>query len=122
MSFRKLHEINISDFQEGMNISFSHAPELSDVNHLVQFYTATIHDLINTHAPLCEKEMRLRPNSAWYSDAIRKAKREKRRRERAWRKCKLEVHRQCFHEQCQLVNAMLLDAKTNFYTNKIQEI
>ena len=122
VSFRKLHEINISDFQEEMNISFSQAPELSDVNHLVQFYNATIHDLINTHAPLCEKEMRLRPNSAWYSDAIRKAKREKRRRERAWRKSKLEVHRQCFHEQCQLVNAMLLDAKTNFYTNKIQEI
>ena len=50
------------------------------------------------------------------------AKREKRRRERAWRKSKLEVHRQCFREQCKLVNAMLLDAKTNFYTNKIQEI
>ena len=60
-----------------MNISISHVPELSDVNHLVQFYNATIHDLINIHAPLCDKEMRLRPNSAWYSDAIGKAKREK---------------------------------------------
>ena len=103
-------------------ISFSHAPALLYVNHLVQFYNTTIVDLINTHAPLCEKEMRLRSNSEWYSDAIRKAKREKRRRERAWRKSKLEVHRQCFREQCKLVNAMLLDAKTNFYTNKIQEI
>ena len=64
VSFRKLHDINISDFQEEMNISFSHAPELSDVNHLVQFYNTTIVDLINSHAPLCEKEMRLRPNSA----------------------------------------------------------
>ena len=35
----------------------------------------------------------------------------KRRRERAWRKSKLEVHRQCFHEQCQLVNSMLLDVR-----------
>ena len=88
----------------------------------MQFYNTTIVYLINSHAPLCEKEMRLRPNSAWYSDAIRKAKREKRRRERAWRKSKLEVHRQCFREQCKLVNAMLLDAKTNFYPNKIHEI
>ena len=77
VSLRKLHEINIRDFQEEMNISFSHASELSDVNHLVQFYNTTIVDLINSHAPLCEKEMRLRPNSEWYSDAIRKAKRGK---------------------------------------------
>ena len=94
--------------------------ESLSVDELVNHYDATLENLVETHAPLLEMNVRMRPDTAWYNDDLRDAKQERRRLERTWRKSKLEVHKQMFREQCKLVNDMLLYAKTTFYSEKIR--
>ena len=77
-------------------------------------------NLVETHAPLLENHVQMRPHTAWYKDDLRDAKQE--RQKHLWQKSKLEVHKQMFCEQCKLVNDMLLHAKTIFYSKKIQAI
>ena len=93
--------------------------ESLSVDELVNHYDATLVNLAETHAPLLETKVRMRPDTAWYNDDLRDTKQERRRREPTWRKFKQEFHKQMFRE-CKLVNDMLLYANTTFYSEKIR--
>jgi hypothetical protein len=54
--------------------------------------------IIDKHAPLKSKNIILRPNTEWYSDELRAAKRDRRKAERRMRKSNLTVHREMFHD------------------------
>ena len=88
------------------------------VDELVNRYDAILVNLVEIHATLLEKNVRMRPHTAWYNDDLRDAKQERRRRERTWRKSKLKVHKQMFCTKCNLLIDMLLHAKTTFYSEK----
>ena len=64
----------------------------------------------------------MRPNTQWYNDDLRNAKRGKRKAERQWRRTKLEVFHQLFREKCSHLGTLLSKAKNMYYTNKIQKI
>ena len=53
---------------------------------LIDTYNMSIKDIVNKHAPKQVKIITLRPHAPWYNDHIREAKREKRRRERKYKK------------------------------------
>ena len=67
-------------------------------------YDDTLTCLVDKHAPVKERSVRLRQDTAWYNEDLRNEKREKRQKERAWRKSKLEVHRQIYVDRCKRVN------------------
>ena len=50
---------------------------------------------------------------------VSEAKRERRRAERQWLKCGLEVHKQIFRSACKLVNKIVQQAKLAFFNTKI---
>ena len=121
IKYRKLRAINADILRRGIPVFRPEDLESLSVDQLVNHYDATLVTLVETHAPLLEKNVRMRPDTAWYNDDLLDAKR-RRRRERTWRKSKLEVHKQTFREQCKLLNDMLLHAKTTFYSEKIGAI
>ena len=65
------------------------------------------------------RQRALRP---WFSSNIAKAKLDRRRLERRWRRFKLDIDRQLFVEYRNNVSRLLLDARTSFYSARIHEL
>ncbi len=63
----------------------------------------------------------IRPNTPWFNEDIRAAKSKKRDLEHKWRKSKLEIDRQLYREQRQVVKHMIEDAKTDYYSASVDK-
>ena len=61
----------------------------------------------------------LRPSAPWYNEEIGKAKRHRRRLERRWRASRLCIDKEIYIKQCQIVNDMIKEAKTTYYSSAI---
>ena len=81
----------------------------------------TLTCLVDKHAPVKERSVRLRQDTAWYNEDLRNEKRVKRQKERAWRKSKLEVHRQIYVDQCKRVNNLLTKTKADYYSHMVSD-
>ncbi|CAG2242592.1 unnamed protein product [Mytilus edulis] len=64
----------------------------------------------------------MRPNTEWYTDELRLAKRDRRKAERRMRKSNLTVHRQIFQDTCLKASKLLLKSKKDYFSTKISEI
>ena len=74
---------------------------------------------LNKHAPEKSHSIRLRPNSPWFSDDLRKLKRERRLCERKFKSSNLEIHRQLYRDACRTYTTALNSVKTEYYREKI---
>ena len=93
----------------------------ADTKSLANQYHTTVSQILDKHAPLITRTFKVRPNVQWYSHAITQAKRERRHRERRWRRTRLASDLSLFKEQRRLVCQMLEKAKTTYYHNMITE-
>ena len=93
----------------------------SELDDLVECFDSTLSNIFNSHAPVTEKEVVLRPLAPWYNEHIRQAKRERRRLERAFRHSNLEIDKEMFLNQQKLVNDLCSKYKQSYYNNKITE-
>lgn len=119
ISYRKLKEIDHEAFSLDIQKSFSHIDSSADLNEIVHLYNKSLHNILDSHAPLKSCKITIRPSNPWYSPEIDEAKKLRKRLERKWRKSKLEVDRQIFTAQRQLVYNMIYEAKTTYYRDKI---
>ncbi|KAL8596981.1 hypothetical protein ACOMHN_054712 [Nucella lapillus] len=67
-----------------------------DVVTLVPLYNGTLSSLLDTYAPTTQKRIVERPDTSWYTPAVRTAKKSRRRAERKWRKSGREGDRQIY--------------------------
>ena len=93
----------------------------ADTEAVANQYHTTLSQILDKHAPLITRTFKVRPNVPWYSHEITGAKRERRRRERRWRRTRLASDLSLFKKQRRLVCQMLEKAKTTYYHNKITE-
>ena len=91
------------------------------LDELVQTYNDNLSALVNKHAPLCTREITLRPDAPWYSEELREAKHERRRRERKWCHTKLTIHNQLYREQCRTVAKLVQSTKQSYYSAQITQ-
>ena len=124
IQYRKLREIDVKAFQKDIRESLelgSITGESRPVDLLVQSYNDGLTTLIDKHAPTKNKAIVLHPRSPWYTQALHEAKHARRRLERLWRRTKLTVHHQMYRTQCSLVNKLLRESRTSYYSAKILE-
>jgi hypothetical protein len=83
-SFRPVKSINIHSFiQEILSSTLiTHPP--SALSDLVDCYNSTLSSLLNKHAPVITKTLRLKPSNPWFTPVLRKLKRARRQLERTW--------------------------------------
>jgi len=77
---------------------------MADTNAMVDTYNSTLNDIYNTTAPLQTRWIKHRPWAPWYDENLREAKREKRWKERKYRKSKLTVNKEIFIQACEQYN------------------
>ena len=94
----------------------------SDVNTLLIQYESVLGGLLEKHAPLLTHTIRCRPNSPWYNDELRQAKKELRRLERTTFSrsggC-LEIHRQIFEKKRQQYKRAIASSKIKYHRDQL---
>ncbi|GFR91750.1 hypothetical protein ElyMa_000851400 [Elysia marginata] len=93
----------------------------ASVNEKIFFLSNTISNVLEAHAPQKVKSIVIRPNCEWYTDGLRKAKQERRKSERRWKKSRLEIDRQLYVPIKNKVNDMIKSSKRKYFKDKLFE-
>lgn len=90
------------------------------VNCLVKLYNI-MREEYNHLCPLIEKEIVFRDNAPWFNTEILRAKKEKKKRERLWRRLKTNEARRAYEEARNRENMLVIRRKREYYQNKVAE-
>ena len=121
VSYRKLREFNIDNFKRDTKNSVNLNSTDGDVDDLTTNYVDGLKILVYAHAPLIQKTVVPRPNAAWFTEHVRRAKRLRRKHERTWRHSKKDSDRQLFKQQCAKVAQSIFTAKSTYYSSKVMD-
>ena len=95
-------------------------PATSAANLLEQ-YDTTLSVLLDKHAPVQTRTIKVRPKFPLFSGDIKMAKQKREQPERKWRQSRLTIYRDLFKEQRHHVTQLISSAKSTYYTAKITE-
>ena len=93
----------------------------ADLSYQIDKYEYELSRILDNHAPVRSRIVTIRPLALWYNSNIDVEKKNWRKLERRWCKSRLTINRELYQEQCKLVSSMIKDAKTNYYSNIINE-
>ncbi|XP_068749335.1 uncharacterized protein [Montipora capricornis] len=124
VNYRKLKLIDLQELSDDISDSplASAVDEAGhDLESLLVLYNTSLIGLLDKHAPLKTRTITIRLSAPWYTEDIREEKQKRRALERRWRRTGLTVDRECFVEQCHVVNESILQAKRAYYSRIIDE-
>ncbi|CAG2214072.1 unnamed protein product [Mytilus edulis] len=122
VSYRKFSDIKTTDFIQDLSSTKIVQNREGSVENIVNLYNTELSSIIDRHAPLKSRNIIMRPNTEWYTDELRLAKRDRRKAERRMRKSNLTVHRQIFQDTCLKASKLLLKSKKDYFSTKISDI
>ena len=93
----------------------------SDVSDLVNQYNTEIAAVFGHHAPVTTKTIVVRPNTQWYNANLRHAKTVRSRLERRLHRTISTEAKEAHRKQCDLVNHLRDEAKSEFLSNRVLE-
>ena len=93
----------------------------NDLNCLVDQYDSQLSSILDSHAPLKERIVTLRPFSPWYSPEIKAEIKKRRNLEKRWRITRLTVDRDLFVAQRNTVKNLIKSSKSKYFSNLINE-
>ena len=120
VNYRKLQSIDIPSFCEDIATSLMNTTT-GTVSELTEKYITGLCSILDEHAPLIQRRVTERPNTPWYNEQIRDAKRLRRRLENKWRDTKLMSSHKAYRKQCSVVAKELYNGKLDYYSSKIKE-
>ncbi|XP_046564906.1 uncharacterized protein LOC124273676 [Haliotis rubra] len=121
ISFRKWKDIDLQEFQLDMTTAISSSSDLT-ASEYVTLYDTQLRKLADHHAPLKSCTVTLHPESPWYNDDIRSAKRLRRKLEKQFRHTKLAIHKQMHDNQRHHVDSLMETAKSSYYKAALQDV
>ena len=78
LTTRRFKAINIESFSRDVSSSLSSTDVVTDdAEHCVQKYEITLNGLLNKHAPARTRTLKLRPESPWFTETIREARKKR---------------------------------------------
>ena len=84
-------------------------------------YNSVTREEYNEICPVIEKEIRVIDRSPWYNVDVANAKREKKRKERVWRRLRTEAARRDYQEARNRENMVIRNRKRDYYRQKVAE-
>jgi len=117
-SFREYGKLNHAHFTEVLNDKLDSFPDSHDPNILVESFNNLTSSTLNEMCPLVTKEVTLKHSLPWYNDTIHRARQERRRLERKWKKSRAEEDEDCLQKQKKLVGKLIIESKINYFSEK----
>ena len=116
---RAFRSIDLPSFRTDISQGLGDLDDNLSVTELMDIYDTRLTNVLNKHAPPKEKSIVIRPQQPWFSDDLHRAKSEKRKAERLWRRTGLTVHRKIFKEERDKYNKLLDSSKVSYYNQRI---
>ena len=116
-----MRNIELTEFGKDIELTIADFSGNNAVEHFMKVFNNGMREVLDKHAPSQTKEIILRPNSPWYSEELRVAKRERRKAERVWRRTNLTIHRDIHKDKCHLYSKLLTQSKQDYFSRKNNE-
>ncbi len=119
--FRNIKDIDIDQFKKDIQDSYlcQHSPQ-DDLSTMVGMYNSCLSDLLDTHAPLSERDLPVRPRQPWFTNEIKEQRQLRRKYERLYNRTKSICHEDLLRNQKNKVNALCHTARCDHYSQKVQ--
>jgi hypothetical protein len=121
ISIRQLKSIDVEAFRKDLSETTFVTDPADDIDLLSVQYHTCLSQVLSQHAPVTERIVTDRSGFPWFTDNCRKAKSEKRRAERAWRKSKLTVHLDILRQSILDYKVSCKQAKSEYFQHKIED-
>ena len=121
IKFRRTKNIDMDDFKKDIKKSKLNDMESLLTSEKADLYDRTLSELLDTHAPLIEKNIKIKRTSPWYNNELRSIKRKKRKLERAWKKSRTPEDHHKFKEARSDYIKRCNEVKRIYYSNEIQK-
>ena len=99
ITYRKIKSIDVKAFSDDMELALHNADTIASIYDLLTLYNSSASNLLNTHAPLKTKRLRITHNQPWFSDRIRQEIRLCRHKIKTWREDPTEYNLKAFYNQ-----------------------
>ena len=122
ITFRKLNNINIEQFKNDLeNTPFlKENINTLEIDDLAVLYDDSTGSVVDKHAPLIRKKIKLKPSCPWYNASLDQLKREKRKLERKFITSKTHEDQKLFIAKRNEYNKKCNDEKTSYLTSEIE--
>ena len=127
VTYRKLKSVDVTQFRKDIassdlcSAASITSDEPSQLVALSTLYDDTLTRLLNQHAPLLKRRVRIRAQVPWYSKEIAEARRQRRRAERVWRRTRLTSDFNLFKKKKNYATFVMNKARQSYYANMIDE-
>ena len=119
VTYRSLRKIPIHDYRADILRVVECNSETAGA--LVEQYNVKLQALTDKYAPPQNKTITLRPHAPWYTEALRREKRERRKCERTATRTLLTVDREIAEERYARRTVQIEQAKAAYYTSQIDK-
>ena len=119
VTYRSLRKIPIHDYRADILRVVECNSETAGA--LVELYNGKLQALTDIYAPPQNKTITLRPHAPWYTEALRREKRERRKCERTATRTLLTVDREIVEERYARRTVQIEQAKAAYYTSQIDK-
>ena len=119
ITYRKLKSIEAQSFCE--DISNALASCTSDVlGDKVNHYNKSLREILDKHAPIKTKEIRILPNAPWFDEEYAELRRQRRKAEKRYMKSKSTEHKAQYQLLRLQTKELALKKKKSFVTKKLE--
>ena len=94
---------------------------LEDLDALVNSYNSTLSSVLNQHAPLQSRSIRIRSPAPWFNEDSKNGKREKRKAERPRRSSRKDYDLSLFKSKRNRMLVLINNAHQEYYSNLVAE-
>ena len=119
VSSRRIKAIDLSAFTSDLDRVCSQLHDVDDVSLLATQYDKELSTLLDNHAPIKRRLITLRPNSDWFDQACKEAKKVKRRAEIAFKQHSTDETEKHLKDSQKDYNKQLRQSKHSYYNTKI---
>ena len=117
VTYRDTKSINNSQFCTEIKEGYKNIP-ICNMQEKVTSCHALMSKVVNTHASLNTKQIKVVPNAPWFDFEYKALRRRRRKAEKRYRKTGLEVHKNEFVDLRNQSTALAFDKKKTYYTKK----
>ena len=119
ITYRKLGAIDSEKFQSDIKEGLSVNSELS-FGENINMYNATLNSILNKHAPVRSKTVKILIDSPWFDAEYESVRRLRRKAEKTYRKTKLIVHKEEFIRLRKQCTDLAHKKKCEYYGSKLE--
>ena len=121
ITYRNTKNIDSTSFNNELTEKLQEMHTTDDMSVMISEYNSIVTEVLNKHAPVKQKEIKVVPTAPWFDGDYRDLRKKRRKAEKKFRKTKLEIDKQIFIQLRKETAEAAKEKKKNFISHKIEQ-